>query len=449
MLTGIPLLLVIFSAILFIVLSSSIGKLHPFVALLLASFGVGIFVGMPLSEIVKAINNGFGGLMGYIGLIVVMGSIIGIILEKSGAAFRIADLILKMVGKKRPALAMSLIGAVVSIPVFCDSGFIILNGLNNALAKKTNVKKATLALALASGLYTTHTLIPPTPGPIAAAGNIGAADYLGTIMLMGLVVSIPTLFVSWWFAKQKGQHIETISTNSMEELNPEMPSALKSILPILLPILLIANASLIKFLKWENSLTDILLFLGNPLVALLIGMLLAFSLFKKWDKTHLTDWIGEGIKLAGPILIITGAGGAFGGVLKATPLANLVKSWVAGGQFSGSIFLIITFLIAALLKTSQGSSTNALVITSSMLAPLMTTMGFDTPIELALVVMALGGGAMTISHANDSYFWVVSQFSGIEMKDAYRSYTLMTGIQGLVVLVFTLLLFFAYKFLEG
>ena len=445
MLSGIPLLLVIFFAIVFIVLASSVGKLHPFVALLLASFGVGIFVGLPLQEIVKAINNGFGGLMGYIGLIVVMGSIIGIILEKSGAAFRIADLILKLVGKKRPALAMSLIGAVVSIPVFCDSGFIILNGLNNALAKKTQVKKATLALALASGLYTTHTLIPPTPGPIAAAGNIGAADYLGTIMLMGLVVSIPVLFVSWWFAKQKGHHIETISPKSMEELNPEMPSALKSISPILVPILLIANGSLIKFFKWENSITEVLLFLGNPLVALFVGMLLAFSLFEKWDKTHLTDWIGEGIKLAGPILIITGAGGAFGGVLKATPLADLVKSWVAGGQFSGSIFLIITFLIAALLKTSQGSSTNALVITSSMLAPLMTTMGFDTPMELALVVMALGGGAMTVSHANDSYFWVVSQFSGIEMKDAYRSYTLMTGLQGLVVLVITLLLFFVFS----
>lgn len=442
MLSGIPLLLVIFLAVIFIIIASSIGKLHPFVALMLASFGVGIFVGMPLPEIVNAINNGFGGLMGYIGLIVVMGSIIGIILEKSGAAFRIADLIIKLVGKKRPALAMSLIGAVVSIPVFCDSGFIILNGLNNALAKKTKVKKATLALALASGLYTTHTLIPPTPGPIVAAGNIGAADFLGTIMLMGLIVSIPTLLVSWWFAKRKGQYIETITPDVLEELNPEMPSVWKSILPILLPIILITNGSLIKFFKLKNAFFEILLFLGDPLVALFIGMLLAFSLFKKWDKTHLTDWIGEGIKLAGPILIITGAGGAFGGVLKATPLADLVKSWVEGDQFSGSIFLIITFLIAALLKTSQGSSTNALVITSSMLAPLMTTMGFDTPIELALVVMALGGGAMTVSHANDSYFWVVSQFSGIEMKDAYSSYTLMTGIQGLVVLVITLLLFF-------
>ncbi|MDX1667602.1 MAG: hypothetical protein R3350_10245, partial [Saprospiraceae bacterium] len=142
------------------------------------------------------------------------------------------------------------------------------------------------------------------------------------------------------------------------------------------------------------------------------------------------------------ILVITGAGGAFGGVLRATPIAELVSEWVEGGQYSGSVFLIIAFLIAALLKTSQGSSTNALVITSSLLAPLVTVMGFDTPFELGLVVMAIGGGAMTVSHANDSYFWVVSQFSGIKMRDAYRSFSLLTGLQGLTVLGTTLLIYF-------
>ena len=451
MLTGFPLLVLIFIAILFIIVASSVWKMHPFIALMIATFGVGLAVGMPLPEIITAINSGFGGLMGYIGLIVIMGSIIGIILEKSGAAIRIADLILRLVGKKRPALAMSLIGATVSVPVFCDSGFIILSGLNKALAKKTNTKKASLALALAAGLYTTHTLIPPTPGPIAAAGNIGASNYLGVIMLVGFFVSIPTLLVAWWFAIRKGKLIETIKEESdfIPDENLNIPSTIKALTPILLPILLIGIGSVVQFLKIESTFGDWMLFLGNPLVALFIGMLSAFSLLPSFEKTYLNDWIGEGIKLAGPILIITGAGGAFGGVLKATPIADLVEGWVSGGQFSGSIFLIITFLIAALLKTSQGSSTNALVITSSMLAPLVVTMGFDTPFELALVVMALGGGAMTVSHANDSYFWVVSQFSGIEMKDAYRSYTLMTGLQGLVVLLITLILFLLSPLMVG
>jgi GntP family gluconate:H+ symporter len=336
---------------------------------------------------------------------------------------------------------MSLIGATVSIPVFCDSGFIILSGLNKAIAQKTKEKQATLALALASGLYTTHTLIPPTPGPIAAAGNIGAADYLGVIMLMGFFVSIPTLIIAWLFAKKKGQSIEVEQTYESLPADSYLPSTIKSLTPILLPIGLIAIGAVVKFLKYEGFGAEWSIFLGDPLIALFIGLLLAFRLFPKFDKEYLNDWIGEGIKLAGPILIITGAGGAFGGVLKATPIAALVSSWVEGGQFSGGVFLIIAFSIAALLKTSQGSSTNALVITSSMLAPLMGIMGFDTPFELALMVMALGGGAMTVSHANDSYFWVVSQFSGIEMKDAYRSYTLMTGLQGMVVLAVVLLLY--------
>ncbi|MEO1263525.1 MAG: GntP family permease [Bacteroidota bacterium] len=444
MVTGIPLLLIIFIAIAFIVVSSAYWKLHPFVGLILASVGVGLAVGVPLPAVIKSINSGFGGLMGYIGLIVVFGSIIGVILERSGAAMKIADLVLNLVGKKRPALAMSIIGATVSIPVFCDSGFIILSGLNKALAKRSKAKEATLALALASGLYTTHTLIPPTPGPIAAAGNIGAGDYIGMIMLIGFLVAIPTAIAAFVFSIKRGPAIEVDLTSTYETASENMPSALRSIAPILIPILLIASASVVNLLQMKGQWVDWLQFLGHPLVALLIGLLISFSLFKKMDQAHLTGWVGEGIKLAGPILIVTGAGGAFGGVLKATPIAEMVGAWVAGGEFSGSAFLIIAFLIAALLKTSQGSSTNALVITSSMLAPLVVTLGFESPFEMALIVMAIGGGAMTVSHANDSYFWVVSQFSGISMRDAYRSFTLMTGLQGLIVLLMTLLLYWLF-----
>jgi GntP family gluconate:H+ symporter len=220
-----------------------------------------------------------------------------------------------------------------------------------------------------------------------------------------------------------------------------LPAGWKAVLPILLPIVLIGIGATLKFLKIEGGFTDWLIFFGHPMIALFIGLIASFSLFPKWEKEYTTDWIGEGIKLAGPILIITGAGGAFGGVLKATPLADQLGAWISAGQSTGAVFLILAFAIAAVLKTAQGSSTNALVITSSMLAPLVIPMGFDTPFEMALVVMALGGGAMTVSHANDSYFWVVSQFSGIQVADAYRSYTLLTGLQGLVVLITTLILY--------
>lgn len=441
MLTGLPLLLLILAAIVFIVLASSFWKVHPFIALLLASLGLGLAAGLPAADVIQAINSGFGGLMGYIGLIVVLGSIIGLILERSGAALRIAELLLKAVGPKQPALAMSAIGATVGVPVFCDSGFVILSGLNNALAKRTTTKKATLALALASGLYTTHTLVPPTPGPIAAAGNLGAGNYLGMVMLLGLAVSIPAAAAAYFFACAKGKNIEAAESGQEPEENAGLPAALPSLAPIMLPILLIASSSIIDFLKVESAWARWLHFAGHPLIALLAGLLLAFVIFRSRGRAKLTEWVGEGIRLSGPILVITGAGGAFGGVLKATPVAGMATAWVQNGQFSGAFFLIIAFLVAALLKSSQGSSTNALVITSSMLAPLVAAMGFDTPYELALAVLAIGGGAMTVSHANDSYFWVVSQFGGIGIRDAYRTFTIMTGLQGLVVLAMVLLLF--------
>ncbi|RMF03776.1 MAG: GntP family permease [Bacteroidetes bacterium] len=441
MLTGIPLLLLIAVAIAFIVLASARWHWHPFLALLTATLGLGLVVGLAPMQVIEAINQGFGGVLGYIGLIVVLGSMIGLILEKSGAALRIAQLILRLLGPKRPALAMAIIGAIVSIPVFCDSGFIILSGLNQALAKQTGKKRATLALALAAGLYTTHTLVPPTPGPIAAAGNLGATAHLGLIMLLGGALAIPTLLIAWWFARRTGAQIEVEELASTIAEQAALPSTLRALLPIVLPIVLIALAASLGFVGYAGPGAIWIAFLGHPLLALFLGLLAALALLPSWSSEYLSGWLAEGIALAGPILVITGAGGAFGGVLKATPLAALIESWLAGGQFAGGFFLLIAFLLAALLKTAQGSSTNALVITSSMLAPLLAAVGFTEPVELALIVMALGGGAMTVSHANDSYFWVVTRFSGIPLGAAYRSYTLMTGLQGITVLVGTLLVY--------
>lgn len=440
MVSGPLLLLIIALSIGLIILLSSVFRLHPFLSILLASIGVGLSVGIDLDTLVKTINTGFGNILGYIGLIVILGSLIGIVLEKTGATLRIAAIILNIVGPKRPTLAMSLIGAIVSIPVFCDSGFIILSGLNQAIAQQSKVAKSSLALALAAGLYTTHTLIPPTPGPIAAAGNIGAGDYLGLIIIIGLVTAIPVLILSYLYARNLGASIPTAAIQHQIK-QENIPGAVQSLAPILVPIFLIAIASIVKFTGWESNLNSWLFFLGHPLIALLIGLGLSFSLMEKWDELHLHQWIGEGILVAGPILAITGAGGAFGGVLKATPLADWLGNLMQESNFSGIGVLVIAFGVSALLKTAQGSSTSALVITSAMLAPLLPDLGWESPMELALLVMAIGGGAMTVSHTNDSYFWVVSQFSGISLKDALRSYTVLTGLQGLSVLIMTILLF--------
>lgn len=451
-----PILILIFIlAVVFIIISTSILKFHPFLSLLIVSFGIGLAVKMPLENIVNTINQGFGQIMNYIGLVIVLGTIIGTILDKSGGALKIADVILKVFGKKKPAFAMSIIGAIVSIPVFCDSGFVILSSLNKAISERSKVSLTTLTIALSSGLLATHTLVPPTPGPIAAAGNIGASNYLGTIILVGLITSIPAILVGYNWAKYIGRRIKIVNKEQVNNISKilnnqvELPSAIKSFSPIVVPIILITLSSIIKMLDITGNVANIFHFVGSPLGALMIGTVLSFSLFPKFSEEYVNKWIGKGIMLAGPILLITGAGGAFGSILKATSMTDLLQSATAESYFTGSTLLIIAFLIAAALKISQGSSTAALVITSSMLAPFLISANIVSPIELSLVVMAIGGGAMTVSHANDSYFWVVTQFSGMKVSDSYKSFTVVTLFQGLTVLVTTLIFYQILRYITA
>ncbi len=438
---------IIIIGVLFIVISSAKFKLHPFLGLIIAALFVGIASGMPLADVVKNINEGFGGLMTSIGIIIVAGTIIGTILERSGAAYRMAEVVLRIVGPKHPQLAMSLIGYVVSIPVFCDSGYIILSSLQKSLAKRAAVPLATMAVALSTGLFATHTLVPPTPGPIAAAGNIGATNYLGTIIVIGLLVAIPVTLVGYLWAVYAGRKVVVPADNEpaldYEEVIKsfgKMPSTFKSFLPIVLPIVLIAIGSIATMtMSADSSLTTLLVFFGSPTIALLCGVAAAFLLLPEMSETTLNDWIADSLKDAAPILLVTGAGGAFGTVIKNTSISDTLQN-MDFSSLTGALFLLVPFLIAAALKTAQGSSTASLVITSSLVAPMLVTMGIEGAVPLALVVMALGAGAMTVSHVNDSFFWVVTQFSGMDVKDAYKTHTVATLLQGLTALIISMLL---------
>ncbi|MFJ8064250.1 GntP family permease [Psychrobacillus sp. NPDC096426] len=442
---------VILVGVLLVVLLTAVCKLHPFLALLISAFFVGIASGMPLLTVVENVNTGFGGLMTSIGIVIVAGTIIGVILEKSGAAYRMAEVVLRILGDKRPQLAMSIIGYIVSIPVFCDSGFIILSSLKKSLAKRAKVKVASMAIALSTGLYATHTLVPPTPGPIAAAGNIGATDYLGTIILVGLFVAIPAVIVGYIWAVKVGTKID-VDADHEEALDYEeviksfgkMPSTFKAFLPIVLPIVLIGMGSVAALTGSESGLTQFLQFLGAPTVALLLGVFAAFLLLPEINETTLSGWIGEALKEAAPILLITGAGGAFGTVIKNSGVADQLQQLDLGALANGAWFLLVPFLIAAALKTAQGSSTAALVITSSLIAPMLPTLGIDGALPLALVVMAVGAGAMAVSHVNDSYFWVVTQFSGMKVTDAYKAQTMATLLQGVTTIIVTMIIWLIF-----
>lgn len=435
---------IILLGVVFIVFATAVLKVHPFISLIVAAFFVGIAAGLPLVDVVRFVNEGFGGLMTSIGLVIVAGTIIGVILEKSGAAYRMAEVVLRIIGEKRPQLAMSVIGYIVSIPVFCDSGYVILSSLKKALAKRAQVAVASMAVALATGLFATHTLVPPTPGPIAAAGNIGASDYLGTIILVGLIIAIPAVLVGYIWAVKVGSKIhveedaEALDYDEIIASFGKMPSTFKSFLPLVVPIALIAMGSIATALGGEGGITAFFQFLGSPTVALFLGVFAALPLLPAYDEKTLTGWVGEGLKEAAPILLITGAGGAFGTVIRNTGVADQLQAMDLSVFGTGALFLIVPFLIAAALKTAQGSSTTALVITSTLVAPLVVELGITGGVPLALVVMAIGAGAMTVSHVNDSFFWVVTEFSGMKVTDAYKAMTMSTLLMGLTTIAVTM-----------
>lgn len=441
------LIIVLIVSIVFIILGTTKLKMHPFIVLLFASYLAGTLAGLPLDKIASTIATGFGNIMAYIGIVIVLGTIIGVILEKSNAAIKLAELVLKLVGKRFPALAMSIIGYIVSIPVFCDSAFVILSSLKKSLVQKTGKSSVTLSIALATGLYAAHTFVPPTPGPIAAAGNLGLENQLGLVILFGLFVAFFAMLVGYFWASYIGKKFTSSEDNQTETIKdlPEikLPSATKALLPIIVPIALIAVRSIATYPTQpfgEGFVFNFLNFSGQPINALLAGFLFSFLLFPKFDKETLTGWIGDGISAAAPILLITGAGGAFGTILKETQIGETLGNILAGYELG----IFLPFIIAAAFKTAQGSSTVALVATSALIAPLLASIGLDSLYGKVLAVMATGAGAMTISHANDSYFWVVTQFSGMTVNTGYKTHTVATLIQGVFSMVFIYLLTFFF-----
>lgn len=416
-------------------------NLHPFFGLIVSSLILGLIIGKPVSEILSAMQLGFGTLLQQIGFIVAIGSCLGMVMEKTGAMEIISRALIYGFGTKRSVLAMSFIGWMVGIPVFCDSGFIILSRLIPSIAAQSSVPGASLALSLSSGLYSTHVLVPPTPGPLAAAATLGLSDHLGQVILITLIGSLPVAWVAYIFSIRAGRTISTASAEiSTAPIGRHIP-LLRALLPLLLPILLITTATLPKTFGVTGLISDMVTTLGQPIVALLIGLVFSLTLMSKADRTQWPSWISEALKDAGIILLITGAGGAFGFVIKSSGADLLLKDYLSTFETQGIIFLLAAYIIAAILKTAQGSSTSSLIITSALLSPLALSAGFDSPERLTFLMLAMGGGAMTVSHANDSYFWVVSQFGRISTRDIFRSFTFITFVQGITALLTSILFF--------
>ena len=325
---------------------------------------------------------------------------------------------------------------MTGIPVFCDSGFVVLSPISRALAQQSNTSLAVMATALSGGLYATHCLVPPTPGPIAMAGTLNAD--LGLTILIGLIVSVPAVIVAVIYAQKISSkiHIPANSEYTLDELKEKygkLPGTLHSFSPILLPIILIALASIVDFPSkplGTGIAYQIVMFIGNPVVALLLGVFLAMTLIPGSEKDNTLKWITQGVTDSAAILAITGAGSSFGAILKCLPIADSV-----GGLVNSGLGVLIPFVIAMILKLAMGASTVAMITTAGMMAPLMEVMGYTSPVARVLVVLAIGTGSMVASHANDSYFWVVSQFSDMKTEDAYKCQTGMTAVMGITIII--------------
>ena len=427
--------LLLFSFV-FVVFATGKLNLHPFLVLLVASFGYGLLCGtLTLNEIVEAINNGFGTTMGNIGIIILEGSIIGAFLENSGGARRIAERVMKIIGESRVPLAMNLAGYITSIPVFCDSGFLILSPLGREMSARAGVHPFRCAIALSLGLYATHTMVPPTPGPVGAAGILGAD--LGLVVLCGIAVSLPASLVGWIFSRFVPFHTPSIS-EQQEEVAPSAtghskstPTITASLFPIIIPIILMllrSYSTLPQHPLGVNVFTTLIGFFGQPVPALLVGVIFSMFLPEKFSFTILSSEgiVGSAIKSAGPIIIITCAGGSFGKVLQSSGIGEYL-SHIPGISDWGIWF---PFLTAAALKTAQGSSTVAMITTAGIVMPVLQPLGFDSEIAKSLVVVAVGAGSMIISHANDSYFWIVTQVSRMDVREGYLYQSVGTIVQG-------------------
>ena len=442
--TGLPLIIAFVLAIVVMIVAISKLKVHPFLSIMSVSLILALLAGIPLGDIAGVIGAGFSGTFSSIGIVIILGALIGTVLEQTGAALKLADMVVKLVGKKNPELAIELMGWVVSIPVFCDSGFVILDPIRRAMVRRTGTSSVAMTVALSAGLYISHVFIPPTPGPIAAANTLGIGDNLLLVMGMGVAASILPLIAGLVFAKFIGKKVkssdetgsaqETVKT--YEELVAgygKLPNGFNALAPIVVPIVLMALGSIASMAKWTGFAFDLFNFLGKPVIALTVGTIFAviqLATAKKMGNFY--QLTNDTLKVTGPILFVTAAGGVLGKVIASSDMVNYITS---NATVLGSVGIFFPFLLAAILKSAQGSSTVAITTTAGIVAPLLGAMGLDSPAKAALAVMAIGAGAMTVSHANDSYFWVVTNFGQMTPDQGYKTQTMLTLVLGISAMV--------------
>ncbi|UFR02618.1 GntP family permease [Streptomyces sp. Go40/10] len=431
-------------------------RLQPFVALLAVSIAVGLLAGLSVTELfgtvqrsdaVSTIESGMGGILGHVAIIIGLGTMLGAILEVSGGAEVLAARLLALFGERRAPLAMGLTGLVFGIPVFFDVGIFVLAPIVYAAAKRGGKSILLYCLPLLAGLSMTHAFLPPHPGPVAAAGLLHVQ--LGWVILMGVVCGVPAVLAAWAYAAWIGRRIFVAVPQDMAEAaqearravleeqraqglaSREEPVPLGTVLAVIgTPLLLILAATFSSIALDPSPARSVIEFFGHPFVALTIALLLAYYVLgirRGWSRASLEKVSTASLKPVGNILLVVGAGGVFGAVLKASGVAQALSDTF---HDVGLPVIVLSYLISLVLRVAQGSATVAIVTTAGIVAPLLTQDQHSQAFT-ALVIMAISAGSIFASHVNDGGFWMVAKYFGISERDTLRTWTVLESVLSL------------------
>lgn len=418
-------------------------KIHPFFTLIIVAVVGAIGFGFPLKDVFPTVTGGFGGTIGNIGIVIVLGCAIGVILEDTGGALVLANSILKVVGRKRSKLAMALTGYLVSIPVFSDSAIVIMSPVARALSARGGIPLVALLGALNAGILATHTMVPPTPGPIAAAGTLGAD--LGFLILLGLISSAAYTAVATQWCSSRHMltkypaiaHMDNVETALGDDFtlsSPDgrpLPSAWIAFGSILVPVILICVNSFGSLLLPEDAaVLPLLGFIGNPIFALFMGVLIALLMDRErlsWDQCY--TWFSDSVEKSGFIILATGAAGAFGAVLKASGVGTYLGTLIAQTPLPP---VFVPFMISVLLSVANGSATVALMTGSAIVLPLMPALGLSP----VIATLSIAAGSSFFYHANASHFWVVLKSNDdLPMGEGYELVSVATALGSIAAML--------------
>jgi GntP family gluconate:H+ symporter len=408
-----------------VVLTSKL-KVQPYFALFGVAVVLALVIGIPMGEIGGIVSDGFRSTMGYTAIITVSAIIIGEIMKESGAIYAVSRTILDTVGKKSSDIAMGIVGYIVAFPVLCgDTAFIMLSPLAESLAASGVINPMKVVLTLAAGTFASYALLFPA-APLLPVTILGAD--VASSLILGLVASIPAVALGLILASRMGRKMEykfeTKENGTLEEMGNKyerLPRSSTVLLILMVPIALIVSKSLVANLVGSsNPVVD---FLGDPVIALPLGVALSLLLARGTPMEEVNKWISNGVNSSASVLMIMGTGSVFGMVLQRTGVGAILGGLATEFSLPG---LLVVFLVAAIMKTGQGGTTPTMITTTAIILPLLPSLGLHP----VMAAMAISAGAMIMVHVNDSFFWVVTGFSKMDVAAGYRTISVLSTVMG-------------------